>query len=144
MSSNHVRQSIINRMIGLVNLESWGTHWLDIENNRTTPPAGGDFFAVEFIGSDEEIKTTGSPGNNTFRETGDFLIHYVVESNTGADLLFERLEIIRSYFRFTIIDNVTIDAVNPPDTSPGASLANANGNWFGGSILISYTYDIRG
>lgn len=139
-----VRESFYRRLQEVITLNGWQVVIVTIDNERAKPPGDQDWATIEFLGADENQATTGAPGNNVFREVGDLLIHYVVPSKTGSQTVLERLDIIQKYFRATIVDEITIDAVQPPDTQQGASLASAKGNWWGGSILINYKLDCRG
>lgn len=144
MSSLAVRQSFERRLLEVITLNGWSTIIIDVNNERAKPPGESDWAAIEYLGADENQITTGAPGENVFREIGDILIHYVVPSDTGSLVVVERLDTIQSFFRATLVDGITIDAVNPPDTTQGSSLAGAGGNWYGGSILINYQYDCKG
>lgn len=144
MSSLQVRESFTRRVLEVIAINGWSTTLVSMDNNRATPPAEQDWMVIEFLGADENQITTGAPGENVFREEGDLLIHYVVPSDTGDQVVLARLDIIQEYFRATLVDEITIDAVQPPDTQQGASLASAKGNWWGGSILINYKLDCRG
>lgn len=144
MSSLLVRESFKRRVLEVIALNSWDTILVSMDNERANPPAEKDWIVIEYLGADENTITTGAPGDNVFREVGDLLIHYVVPSDTGDLVVLQRLDILQDFFRATIVDEITIHAVQPPDTQQGASLASAKGNWWGGSILINYQLDCRG
>lgn len=144
MSSLFVRGEMIARINEIITDEAWLCNYVDIENLRAEP-GQQDWITIEFLGADETQITTGAPGENTFRETGTFLVHYVTTSGTGSQTTLERLEFIRTTLRATTVNDITIDAVSPPDTMEGSSLSGVRGNWWGASIAINnYEYDIRG
>jgi hypothetical protein len=144
MSSLHVRESFTRRVLEVIALNFWDTELVSMDNYRASPPAEKDWIVIEYLGADENQITTGAPSDNVFREVGDLLIHYVVPSDSGDEIVLARLDIIQQFFRATLVDEITINAVQPPDTQQGASLASAKGNWWGGSILINYQIDCRG
>ena len=143
MSSQYVRNEIHRRIDQVISDEGWDVPVIEIVNFRATPDPDRDWIAIEFFSADETQITTGAPGDNTFRETGDFFIHYATATGKGPITVFDRLETIRAALRFTLVNGIRIDAVSPPDTTAAASLANVRGAWWGASILTSYEYDVR-
>jgi hypothetical protein len=144
MSSFVVRQSLETRLTDFLALQDWGAVLINIYNDRSNPPTTSDWLTLEYVNADEEQLSTGAPADNIFRETGEVLIHYVVPTKTSWETAVSRLDEIRAHFRATVIDNVTIDSVQPPMTEPGSSLAAIRGNFWGASILVNYETDIRG
>lgn len=143
MSSPTVRASITARLLAFIGSQGWDVPLIDIENRRAEPDPTKDWIAVEFLSADEQQITTGAPGQNTFREIGDFFIHYVTATGKGSAVVLSRLDDIRDHFRFTEVDDIEINAVSPPNSTSSASLANARGAWWGSSILTQYQYDLR-
>lgn len=116
---------------------------VDIEN---TAPALPDepFIAMMFPFAIEEQASVGAPGNNVFREFGNFQVLVFVESGVGMDTLLTLGEQVRNLLRGQRIDDVQIDAVNPMSYAEDqSSIEVGGGNWYRRIINVDYYNDIH-
>jgi hypothetical protein len=106
------------------------------------------FYAIQFIGSDEEpIAIASNTNQGCYRETGAIYFHVVVPSGriggqTAAERLLPKAEALRDILRGARINGVVIESVTPPNTEAGATLEFEQG-FMSASVIAAYYYDIN-
>lgn len=104
------------------------------------PNDGGAFIALQFPVVSSERITTGSPGNNVFRETGG--ARFVINTMRGAGITdgLQWADALAALFRGKSFDGVQTQA--PSSTFLDDS--NDQGLYFQMSFVVPYTYDFYG
>jgi hypothetical protein len=114
----------------------------DLVNTGDNPDAATGFIALEFFGGAEEQITTGSPGNNIFRESGQVTIRVYASLGQARDTAEAAAEALRNLFRadrFSAGSRV----VRVLDTSPMGGGQDEAGMW-AESVALGYLVDNRG
>lgn len=105
-----------------------------------TPSDGSPFVMVQYPYSTSERITFGTPGSNTHRETGAFVITVNVRRGAGTDLGREWADRLADLFRGRTFGHLRIQA---PDSAPTDN-RNEAGNYFQLSFAVPYRFDYPG
>lgn len=99
-----------------------------------------DWVGIQFLGGEElPVSLTANNSLGKYREFGSIYIHIVAVAKLGGlDDILQRAETLRDAFRGQRINNITVDAVSPPNTGTGAALS-----FEGGYTAAVFTIDYR-
>ncbi len=100
------------------------------------------WLGIEFIGGVENpVSLVADNTRGLYREVGMVQLHVVAVARLGAgNSILTRGEVLRNLFRGLRIDGIIIEAVNPINTGPGATLEFEAG-FVSGTISVEYHYD---
>lgn len=123
-------------------LEANWTECLVVKENTgfEAPKNGAPFVMVQFPHATSQRITFGAPGNNTYRETGAFVVTVNIGRGSGVDLGRQWADRLADLFRGKTFGHLRIQAPNSPPTDD----RNEAGNYFQLSFAVPYRFDYRG
>lgn len=107
-----------------------------------------DWYAIQFIGSDEEpISIASNTNKGCYRERGSLFFHVVtpavIKSGvSAADRIIPNAEAVIEKFRGARINDIVVESVTPINTESGGTLEFEQG-FTSGSFIVSYYRDIN-
>lgn len=102
-----------------------------------TPADGSPFLAIEYPVANEQQITIGSPGANTYRETGAIRFVLSIVRGTGVDQGMAWAGELAALFRGKQFASVNTREALSPTLDDG----NDNGNYWKLSFAVSYYFD---
>lgn len=124
--------------------ENWKqTPVIDIDNTPDQlPPGLCDWVTLQFFFAPEGQASVGIPGDNFWREEGEFLLYIFIPTGTGIDVLRDYGEQLQVLFRGKQIDGIFYESVSAP--SPREQQPLAEGSWYAQALAVSYICFKRG
>ena len=117
-----------------------GCEFITPNGTGSVPEDGLQFLTITFPVSDEEMKTVGDPGNNTFREEGAFRVVLAAPIGTGLDPWTGYIDQLRTLFRAKVFDGITCFEATPAAIDDGSD----QGGYIRLSFAVSYKFDYFG
>lgn len=105
--------------------------------NRKTPAEGGPYLQIEYPVSVTDQISNGTPGRNTKRIEGAFVLVLAVERGTGFRPWLEWTKELATLFRGETFDGLR--CFEPAEPSGAGS--NGDGAWFEMSFAVPYEFD---
>lgn len=140
MSSKFVRDTVdafINDSVDVIDAKV-----VDLENVAPDLPTTLErWVGIQYLSSEENQISTGSPGNNVWREQGNISIHCAVASGLSTSVIRVVADNVQKLLRGAHIDGIVVPSVNPPVTRE--DVRAMQGNWYVLSVVFEYYYDIH-